>query len=520
MINRYKIPLSIFVFYFLSSLTIGLLIQLIILPYIIPHLHAGNGLLIKGDWNLFHILALQIKEAVDQEGWGAFNLFYRGQAPAGIAGFFYLLIYPKPFSVLPINCLFHALGGLTLFFIIRNLSKNNLISFLSSSVFVFFPSSILWYSQIHKDTFYNPAILMFILSWLIFISFINQKRNNFLILSSLLILISFVTIFICRPYYLKVFYFINIILTFSILINIILKILSKQYKLFTWFNIFKIILFLTLINLVALFTEVIDFSHSSAFKKNVTTILEDKDQIGITGNRVVIFLEPGEENKINEYNQKKSDKLNPNKLDKMNLSFDSCTNGKILTYNVVKGERTDEIRVVNCEYKVKKYWKKTEYFPSKLDYFLEQIFYYREYFLMLQANANMTFGQNYPLNSFIEMIKYVPKAFYYGYLSPFPSDWVSQGSTEATTVMKKIISLEMIVFYLLIPFILYQILKKYNDLRYFAIFIICNTFVLLPTYVVPNVGVMVRHRYACFTLLIAIGISIILKNKLINKSIK
>ncbi len=500
-----KIPIIIFIFYFVSTLIIGLTIQLIILPYVFPHLHAGNGLLIKGDWNTYHWMAIDLKNIIQNEGWSKFDLFYNGQAPAGLAGFFYTLIYPKPISVLPLNCFFHSIGGLTLFFIIKNLYQNNLISFISSSVFVFFPSSILWYSQIHKDVYYNPAILMFVLSWLIFISCFNQQRKNFFIISTFLIIFSFLLIFIFRPYFIKVLLIINLILTLIICSKFFINIVfNKENKSYGIINIVKFILFLILTNVSILFLEKTDFSHSEAFKGSV--IEGDINKLDISGNKVILFVD----------NEEDVSTENIGDITNDNLSFDKCINGKILSYSIKDGIETDQIVAVDCIYEVKTKWKNSKFLPGMIDYYFEQMFYYREYFFMLQSDANMTFGQNYKLNSFIDMILYIPNAIYYGYLAPFPSDWFGEGSTEATTIMKKIISIEMILFYFLIPFTLYQFINRFIDLKFFTIFFISNILILLPTYVVPNVGVIIRHRYACFALLTAIGVSYLLK-KIIHR---
>lgn len=514
-----KIPIIVFIFYFVSTLIIGLTIQLIILPHVFPHLHAGNGLLIKGDWNTYHWMAIDLKNIIQNEGWSKFNLFYNGQAPAGLAGFFYTLIYPKPISVLPLNCFFHSIGGLTLFFIMKNLYQNNLISFISSSAFVFFPSSILWYSQIHKDVYYNPAILMFVLSWLIFVSCFNQQRKNFFIISIFLIIFSFLLIFIFRPYFLKVLLIINLILTLIVFTKFLINfVYNKENKSHGIINLAKFILFLILTNVSIFFLEKTDFAHSEAFKGSV--LEKDIKKIDISGEKVILLVDNEEEMNeiIKNDNIEKTDSLNKKNITitNDNLSFDKCINGKILKYSVIDGVETDKIVVVDCIYEVKNKWVNTKFLPSRIDYYFEQMFFYREYFFMVQSDANMTFGQNYKLNSFIDMILYIPYAIYYGYLAPFPSDWFGEGSTEATTIMKKIMSIEMILFYLLIPFTLYQIINRFSDLKFFTIFFICNILILLPTYVVPNVGVIVRHRYACFALLTAIGASYLLK-KIIHR---
>ena len=63
------------------SLAAGLFIQLVLLPYILPDLDAGHGLLRGGDWIGFHDDAVALAQKIAQNGWQAFELRPRGQAP-------------------------------------------------------------------------------------------------------------------------------------------------------------------------------------------------------------------------------------------------------------------------------------------------------------------------------------------------------------------------------------------------------------------------------------------------------
>src|SRR5690348_7918500 len=66
---------------FAVALAVGLFIQLVLLPYILPGLHAGHGLLRGGDWIGFHEDGLALAQQIAQHGWQAFELRPRGQAP-------------------------------------------------------------------------------------------------------------------------------------------------------------------------------------------------------------------------------------------------------------------------------------------------------------------------------------------------------------------------------------------------------------------------------------------------------
>jgi hypothetical protein len=73
------------------SLCTGLFIQLVLLPHILPSLDAGHGLLRGGDWIGFHEDANAMAQKIARQGWSAFELRPRGQAPVGITAAVYAL---------------------------------------------------------------------------------------------------------------------------------------------------------------------------------------------------------------------------------------------------------------------------------------------------------------------------------------------------------------------------------------------------------------------------------------------
>ena len=60
--------------FFAYAAIVALLVQLVLLPYVLPGLHAGNGLLIGGDWIGFHHQAAELADQVRANGWSAWRL--------------------------------------------------------------------------------------------------------------------------------------------------------------------------------------------------------------------------------------------------------------------------------------------------------------------------------------------------------------------------------------------------------------------------------------------------------------
>lgn len=153
---------KIWLLFFIYPLIVGFFVQFVVLPYLFPSLHAGEGLMQGGDWLYFHRLAKDLAERIRTDGWRAWELRPEGQTPAGIAAVFYFLFVPKPWVLLPFNACVHAFGGLILFHLVRDVMRDAKIAFFSALPFVFFPSAMNWYTQIHKDGIFALGVLIFL----------------------------------------------------------------------------------------------------------------------------------------------------------------------------------------------------------------------------------------------------------------------------------------------------------------------------------------------------------------------
>jgi hypothetical protein len=156
---------------FAYPLTVAFFVQLVLLPHIFPAWHAGNGLLIGGDWVSFHRLALSLAEQIQAQGWQAWTITPGGQPMSGIAAIFYVLITPQPWAVIPLNAALHATAAFLLFHIVLGWVQDRRIAFLSVLPFWLYPSALTWYAQMHNDTFFIFGFILFVWALLQFLQF-------------------------------------------------------------------------------------------------------------------------------------------------------------------------------------------------------------------------------------------------------------------------------------------------------------------------------------------------------------
>lgn len=153
--------------FFVYTAAVAAAVQGILLPYLLPHLHWGAGLLRGTDATFFHQLAEAQAQLIRREGWGVWLLSPLGQAPAGLASAWYALLVPRPWVLIPLSAALHAGAGLALFKILSVFepSRERSLPVLAALPLVVFPSAAFWYAQIHKDGWFLLGNLLFLYGW-------------------------------------------------------------------------------------------------------------------------------------------------------------------------------------------------------------------------------------------------------------------------------------------------------------------------------------------------------------------
>jgi hypothetical protein len=161
---------------FFYTLLVGLFVQLVLLPVLFPYWHGGDGLLIGGDWLEFQRIAVELTAKIEKEGWSLWELMPAGQAPAGIAAAIYTLTgISKPWIILPLNAALHASSAIVLLLIVITVTGTTKLSVWPVLPFIFFPTALLWNTQIHKDNFFILGSYIFLYGFLL-LTQINEHR--------------------------------------------------------------------------------------------------------------------------------------------------------------------------------------------------------------------------------------------------------------------------------------------------------------------------------------------------------
>jgi len=192
--------------FFLYSAIVAVAVQWIILPFILPSLHWGEGLLKGTDSISYHLMAKERAALIAKEGWHNWLLSPSGQTPAGVASLFYALFAPKPWVLIPLLAGLHAGAVLLLFKINFQLEsgQDRLAAFYSVLPLLVFPSAVFWYAQIQRDAFFIFGNLLFIFLWVRWLTYGNLETmlsiGTFL-LFGISWIVAFFSAWFVRPYW-------------------------------------------------------------------------------------------------------------------------------------------------------------------------------------------------------------------------------------------------------------------------------------------------------------------------------
>ena len=437
--------------------TIALLVQLVALPYFFPALHAGNGLLVGGDWIGFNAIASELAERISREGWSVWELRPERQAPAGIAAVFYVFFGPHPWALVAINSVVQASTVLILVRIMQIFIPDARLALVCVLPFILFPTSLIWYSQIHKDGAFFLGTSLNLYGWVLLSRLETWKSfSGKSFLPIFYILIGCFLIWVMRPYGVKLMQGIGCI--FVIMLTPYFFINALRQKLLFRQSLLAIIIIISLPIALSIFK---DGGH--------------RGEVEVVTERLLNTRIPS----VNDVNLTTEEQA----LLQQNNSF------------AIKA------RNVSSELK----WVKTDWLPRGLDNIFLTLSIIRVGYASNLGGSNI--DSNIHFRSVSDFLYYMPRAIQIGFTAPFPSSWSDQSVNGGGATLKKIVLVEMLLVYPALFLLIYALFYWRKKVETWLILIFCIIFILLYTYITPNIGSLHRTRHGFFMMLIALGIA-------------
>lgn len=447
--------------FFLYTALVAVLVQMVLLPYVFPAWHGGNGLLVGGDWLSFHHFAVDLAEKIKTTGWGAWELRPQGQTPAGIAAIIYALTVPQPWTMIPLNAVLHASAALVLLHIVEVFITNRKYALLCVLPFLLFPSAMTWYTQLHKDGFFILGCLCFLYGLILLAKDLEREFEVWEAIKSIAIIIAgIILVWIVRPYGVQMLLGVTVGIVTLIGVIMIGKLRRGQINIS---NVLKILASYLIVILILI-----------PFKGWGGIVVETP-----------ILQEYGTQEYSTEQNHNVSQMATAPK----NSEFQAKPQDSWLANLGAAAVRL-------------------AYYPwqymNGIAYSLGSV---RDGFRFGYPGAGSNIDCNVGLYGVKDIICYLPRAIEISFLAPFPNQWFAQGTLVANTAMRRVSALEMFLIYIFLAFLPYSLWHWRKRIEVWIVMIFCTAMMLGFALVISNIGSLYRTRYGFIMTLVSVGIA-------------
>lgn len=472
--------LILWMVFFCYSICAALIFQKVLLP-LLPSFHAGGGLM-SNDAVYFDSVASALAEEIRLHGWSNWQIYPANGARGNVAilAALYALFGHDPTVIIPVNAAIHALGGLLIFLLARELSEKATVGtyagLIAASLFVVFPSALVWYGQNHKDGYMIAGALLILFTWVKAVR--GQEDIRGWLTLALCHFVGVLFIGSVRPYFLIV----TLVATIgALLIILAVALLRGQLRHVTKLVAFFIIAAITLA--VGIKTASITVVGSKA----TDTITVTDTGFGQMGD---VY-----------------DNMKVVKHRKLSKSKDSTTTDTTTTTDTATAIAKDEgsTNVVNSTDDKSAdmwLWRDTTFLPNSIEKYLESAAKTRAGLIDFgfRVNAKSMIDEDITPQSIGEVAAYMPRALQVALFAPFPSSWLVN-----TSMSRLVASGEMFIYYLCVPGIL--LLLRYNrkPAVLVAIYFACF-FLLVYGFTQANLGTLHRYRYGYLFIVLQLGV--------------
>jgi hypothetical protein len=436
---------------FLYAALAAVLVQLVVLPHLLPTWHAGSGLLVGGDWIAFHNYAVGRAARIRAQGWGAFELRPMGQAPVGIASAVYALTWSEPWTLIPLNAALHATAAVLLCHLLHGFVMDWRWAAIGTAPFVFYPTALVWVAQIHKDGF---AIAGY---FCLFAAFADLAREDPVTVTwralgrtLLLVPIGLGLIWLVRP---------DLIIVAYATAGLALGVLAVGIAARIWRDPRSwrpAVVLLALVTLTTLAGASLTNTPSRLLGARDTAAGQAHD------NAARPVAEAGEPV----------------------LRWDELQRG---------------VRAIP--------WYRSTWLPTAVDRVAYRIALIREVFLVYYLDGQSTVDIGVGFYRASDLLRYLPRALQIALLAPFPTHWRETGSLDWTIASRRVVAIEMLGVYaalLPLPAVIWR-WRRRTEL--WIVVLPCLAILGVYSLVVPNLGALHRFRYGFLMVLVGLGIA-------------
>ncbi len=531
-------PWWLWLLFFAYAAIVALLVQLVLLPHVFPGLHAGNGLLIGGDWIGFHHQAVELAEQIHREGWSAWRLRPDGlSAPAGISGAIYAFTVPEPWTAIPLYAALHATAALVVLRIVQFFVSNWRQAIWCVLPFLLYPSAMLVYTQIHKDAFSMAGALLALYGWVLLARYEVWRAGFWPPLRAVLwIVLGSALAWLVRPYWVQMMQAISVILALVLMGVSVAGRIRHEWPwsrvLATTFTVWVVVGIMTPLTRSGFTATTVPSAPSAMASTPEPLTGEDVESASTTnppagedvtaasaGNPLsgedvaaASTSDPSADQTVAPSPAGPLSSRRPEGAAVRSPPPDQAASGPSGQERAVAVENIRDRQPVPFNQpmhviQTSLAWRPTPSLPRFVDNSLFTVASVREQARLGYSDAASAIDTGVMLDSAAAMIAYLPRAVMIVFLAPFPADWLGQGSLESTTLMRRVAAGEMLGIYLALAALPYAVWHWRRRVELWVVLVFCTGMMVVYSLAIPTVGVLYRVRYGFLMTLVAVAIA-------------
>ena len=504
----FRLWLVVFVF----ALASGLLIQLFILPVLLPKFHACHGLLAGNDVAWFHGMAVDLAERIDVNGWKEWTLRPAGQAPSGIMAVAYVFFPDEPWVVLPLYAALFATSIAVLSEILSLCGFRRTPAVLGVLPLVVFPSSALLYAIPHKDAFSVCGSMLFLYG-LLSLSVLPKGKGGqrgliFLGTPVFVGLFGIFLVWVVRPYAVHILMGASVIVALAATLFFLIGFFQHRFS--EAGRIRQLVVLWLLIVLL-------NFFWGGSVGGKASDDWVEKIEAAETARAETARAETARaETARAETARAETARAETARAETARAETARAETARAETARAetarAETARAETARAETARAeKVLKWdwWEKSWFLPHRVDVVLRQLAELRIGYISDHFAAASAIDLSVKFHGCGEMAYYLPRAVQIGLFAPFPTDWIKRGSMGSGpgTIMRQLSGFEMLLWYIVFIFWVVALIRGPERLAIGLLSLYAVSATLVFVFSIPNVGTLYRMRIGFWMLLFSVAVA-------------
>ena len=425
----------------------------------------------------------EIAELIRDEGWSQWELKAGGAGATGFASAAYAVLAPAPWTLLPLNAALHALGTLFLFLTFLRITSSNWYSLFGALPFLLFPSSVAWTSQIMNDSYATTGAALYLYGWVSLFAEVTFTGWRHLVGALVAMLAGIALVWLVRPFLLELY---MIVSAFFLMALIGARLWNSRQSRTNWQRSFVGVLMVA--GAIALLVPVANSS----------------------GRRIDAELSPSQDRseaskpEAPNENVRSSDSTNESGMSSQSASADTADPDMVIPDTHVESE--SELSPSESVSLALEEWEDVKLLPTAIDSRIRLLSRERRLNVIRWQHASSNIDTEVQLRSTLEVIQYIPRAVQIGLLAPFPEMWFGLGTDTSSSVTRLIGGVEMVLAYLALFALPYALWRWRRSVGMWITLAFCLGILLVYAVATPNVGSLMRFRYAYFVPIVGLGV--------------